>query len=280
MFAGKACSNEYEDDMVSKIKRTKVFEIFTQASQAILDGTLIRQVSRTDKEFHFQNWFQARIDACGVRYDRGGRNTYPDFALVEYTEGFEIKGLAYPGRESSYDSNSQVPTGFHNGRDIFYVFGRYPPAEDAGDEYPVIDLVICHGDFLNADHDYVHKNKSVKGFGSYGDIMIRDRKMYVAPTPYAIANGFTGTRTLVIPADRRPPKGFKPVGNLDRVEAQSVVVGYAFDLKTNAITPTIIPNPSAGKVHAFVAYRMAHDSNNPVTLNGHHTDDSVADEEA
>jgi hypothetical protein len=160
------------------------------------------------------------------------------------------------------------------------VFGRYPPAEDAGDEYPVIDLVICHGDFLNADHDYVHKNKSVKGFGSYGDIMIRDRKMYVAPTPYAIANGFTGTRTLVIPADRRPPKGFKPVGNLDRVEAQSVVVGYAFDLKTNAITPTIIPNPSAGKVHAFVAYRMAHDSNNPVTLNGHHTDDSVADEEA
>ncbi|MFZ2418215.1 MAG: hypothetical protein WAW22_06815 [Smithellaceae bacterium] len=266
--------------MVSKMKPTKVFEIFTQASQAILDGTLIRQVSRTDKEFHFQNWFQARIDACGVRYDRGGRNTYPDFALVEYTEGFEIKGLAYPGRESSYDSNSQVPTGFHNGRDIFYVFGRYPPAEDAGDEYPVIDLVICHGDFLNADHDYVHKNKSVKGFGSYGDIMIRDRKMYVAPTPYAIANGFTGTRTLVIPVDRRPPKGFKPVGNLDRVEAQSVVVGYAFDLKTNVITPTAIPNPSADKVHPFVAYRMSHDSDNPVTLNGGHTDASVADEEA
>ena len=44
----------------------------------------------------------------------------------------------------------------------------------------MLDLVVCHGDFLNADHDYVHKNKSVKGFGSYGDIMIRDRKMYVA----------------------------------------------------------------------------------------------------
>ncbi|HQC53446.1 MAG TPA: hypothetical protein PLE92_09960 [Lentisphaeria bacterium] len=267
--------------MASNRRQTKIFEIFTQASQAILDGVLIRQVSSTDKEFHFQNWFQARMDACGVRYDRGGRNTYPDFALVEYTEGFEIKGLAYPGRESSYDSNSQVPTGFHNGRDIFYVFGRYPPTEDAGKVYPVIDLVICHGDFLNADHDYVHKNKSVKGFGSYGDIMIRDRKMYVAPTPYAIANGFTGTRTLVIPVDWRPPKKlkFKPVGNLERVEAQSVVVGYAFDLKTNAITPTTIPNPSAGKVHTFVAYRMAYDSDNLVTLNGHHADASVADEE-
>jgi aminoglycoside phosphotransferase len=51
-----------------------------------------------------------------------------------------------------------------------------------GKQYPIIDLVICHGDFLNADHNYIHENKSVKGFGSYGDIMIRDRKMYVAPT--------------------------------------------------------------------------------------------------
>jgi hypothetical protein len=261
------------------MKPTKVFELFTQASQAILDGTLIRQVSRTDKEFHFQNWFQARIDACGIRYDRGGRNTYPDFALVEFTEGYEIKGLAYPGRESSYDSNSQVPTGFHNGRDIFYVFGRYPPTEDAGDEYPVIDLVLCHGDFLNADHDYIHKNKSVKGFGSYGDIMIRDRKMYVAPTPYAIANGFTGTRTLVIPANWRPPASFKRVGTLDRVEAQAVVVGYSFDLKTNAITPTTIPNPSAGRVHPFIACRMTNDSDNPVTLNGTHAEEPNPDEE-
>jgi hypothetical protein len=237
-------------------------------------------VSRTDKEFHFQDWVKARIEACGIHYDKGGRNTYPDFALVEFTEGFEIKGLAYPGRESSYDSNSQVPTGFHNGRDIFYIFGRYPPAIDAGDEYPVIDLVICHGDFLNADHDYIHKNKSVKGFGSYGDIMIRDRKMYVAPTPYAIANGFTGTRTLVLPANWHAPQCFKLVGSLDRVEAEAVVVGYSFDLKTNVLTPAIIPNPSVGNVHHFAAYRMAHDSDNTVTLNdGHHGARYTADEE-
>ncbi len=246
---------------------TKVYDVFAQTSQAILGGALIRQVSRTDKEFHFQNWFEARLSACDVHYDKGGRNTYPDFALVEYTEGYETKGLAYPGRESTYDCNSQVPTGFHNGRDIFYVFGRYPPAEDAGNEYPVIDIVLCHGDFLNADHEYRHKNKSVKGFGSYGDIMIRDRKMYVAPTPYAIASGFTGTRTLVVPADWDVLPTLKEVGRLDRVEAASVVVGYSFDLKTNIITPTTIPNPSAGFVHRFVAYRLVEDSNNPVSIN-------------
>ncbi len=251
------------------MKPTKVFDVFRQAAEAILDGELIRQVSKTDKEFHFQNWFETRLETIKVHYDKGGRNSYPDFALVEFTEGYEVKGLAWPGRESSYDCNSQVPTGFHNGRDIFYLFGRYPPADESGDEYPVIDIVLCHGDFLNADHEYRHKNKSVKGFGSYGDIMIRDRKMYVAPTPYAIADGFTGARTLVIPAEWNAPPNMQIVGRLERREAPNIVVGYAFDLKSNAIMPTAIANLSAGKVHSFVAYRIEADSTNPVTIKAH-----------
>jgi hypothetical protein len=248
------------------MKPTKVYDIFNCIADAILDGVLIHRVSKTDKEYHFQNWFEARLVANGVLFDKGGRNSYPDFTLVEFTEGYEIKGLAYPGREMSYDCNSQAPVGFHNGRNVFYVFGRYPPVQEAGEEYPVIDIVICHGDFLNADHDYHHKNKNVRGFGSYGDIMIRDRKMYVAPTPYAIANGLTGTRTLVVPAEWNVPKNMKSVGKLDRIEAANVVVGYAFDLKENAIAPRIIPNPSAGKKHSFVAYRIERDSANPVII--------------
>jgi len=244
----------------------KIYDIFRQTTEAILGGVLIRQVSKTDKEFHFQNWFEARLAATNVYFDKGGRNSYPDFTLVEFTEGYEIKGLAWPGRDSTYDCNSQVPTGFHNGRDIFYVFGRYPPADDAVDEYPVIDIVICHGDFLNADHEYRHRNKSVKGFGSYGDIMIRDRKMYVAPTPYAIAEGFTGTRTLLVPAEWEPSRNLQVVGQLDRKEAPDVIVGYSFDLRSNVIKPVTIPNSSAGKVHSFIAYRMDGDSNNPVNM--------------
>lgn len=248
------------------MKQTRAFEVFATCANAINQGALINRVSRTDKEFHFQNWFEDRLRSVGVLFDRSGRNSYPDFTLVEFTEGYETKGLAWPGRESTYDCNSQIPTGYHNGRDIFYVFGRYPKAEDAGDEYPVIDLVICHGDFLNADHEYIHKNRSVKGFGSYGDIMIRDRKMYVAPTPFAVAKGLTGTRTLLVPASWKPPQGFKSVGNVIRVEAARLVVGYEFDLKTNEIAAKTIPNPSAGKEHRFVAYRVALDSDKPVAL--------------
>ncbi len=261
------------------MKLTKVFDVFEACTKAIMNGVLIRQVSRTDKEFHFQNWFEARLRETGVNFDKSGRNSYPDFVLVAFTEGYEIKGLAWPGRESTYDCNSQVPTGFHNGRDVFYVFGRYPPADEGGQEYPVIDLVLCHGDFLNADHDYLHKNRSIKGFGSYGDIMIRDRKMYVAPTPYAIADGFTGTRTLVIPSAWVQPPGLQKVGALNRVEADNLVVGYEFDLKTTQIISKTVPNPSAGRVHSFDAYRLDEDSNKAVALSANKPVAEVDEEE-
>ena len=106
----------------------------------------------------------------------------------------------------------------------------------------------------------------MKGFGSYGDIMIRNRKMYVAPTPYAIADGLTGTRTLVVPAEWGTPPHMQIVGRLDRREAPSIVVGYSFDLKSNVIAPTTIANPSAGKVHSFIAYRIERDSAQSVTI--------------
>jgi hypothetical protein len=190
-----------------------------------------------------------------LNFEVGGRNTYPDFRLVATTEGFEVKGLAYPGREANYDCNSQVPSGFHNGRTIYYVFGRYP-AEPDGDTYPVLDLVLCHGDFLNADHDYVHENKSVKGFGSYGDIMIRDRKMYVAPTPFGLTSGTAHARTLILPAGVRVDSRFREVGRLTRRESEKLIVGYKFDLRANTLVPELVDNPSAGKLHKFCAYRL------------------------
>lgn len=247
-------------------KETQAFRIFHSCVAAIAQGDLIQRISNTDKEFHFQNWFEARLSATGAHFDRSGRNAYPDFTLVAYAEGYETKGLTWPGRESTYDCNSQVPTGYHNGRVIFYVFGRYPQAADADREYPVIDLVICHGDFLNAHHEYVHKNRSVRGFGSYGDIMIRDRKMYVAPTPFAIVDGLTGTRTLILPEGFELPQGFKVVGELARQEADHLIVGYEFDLTTNLIIAKTARNPKAGQEHHFIAYRMAGDSDKSVTI--------------
>jgi hypothetical protein len=253
--------------------KTTCYDIFEQCVLAIQAGELIESVSAKDKEFHFQNWFQKRLQKLSIHYEGSGRNTYPDFSLVEFTEGYEIKGLAWPGRERDYDSNSQVPTGHHNGRQIFSVFGRYPADltsyVDQGNgrrQYPVVDLVICHGDFLNADHEYIHKNKSVKGFGTYGDIMIRDRKMYVAPTPFALTEGTTGLMTLIVPEGTDPDPKFEIVGKLTRIESESLVVGYTFDLRTNQLKAEKIPNPRAGTEHRFVACRLKSQAPKPVSM--------------
>jgi len=253
--------------------KTTCLDVFEQCVLAVQAGELIESVSAKDKEFHFQNWFQKRLQKLSIHFEGSGRNTYPDFCLVEHAEGYEIKGLAWPGRERDYDSNSQVPSGYHNGRLIFYVFGRYPAdltqfvAQGSGQrQYPVVDLVVCHGDFLNADHNYVHKNKSVKGFGTYGDIMIRDRKMYVAPTPFALTEGTTGLMTLIVPEGMNADSRFREVGRLTRTEADSLVVGYAFDLRTNDLKAERIPNPGAGNEHRFVAYRLASHAPKPVTM--------------
>ncbi len=185
--------------------------------------------------------------------------------MVQSTEGYEIKGLAYPGRDASFDSNSQVPTGLHNGRTIYYVFGRYPKNPD-GNSYPVLDIVVCHGDFLNVNHDYEHKNKSVKGFGSYGDILIRDRKMYVVPTPFRLVEGVAHQQTLILPQEMNPGDGFAEVGRLIRTEAAQMVVGYAFDLQTNHLAPRKVSNPGAGRKHAFRAWRLKGSSTTAVAM--------------
>ncbi|MGB7251657.1 MAG: hypothetical protein WBC73_22165 [Phormidesmis sp.] len=241
------------------------FDLFSQCTTAIQNGRLIERASRQDKEFHFQHWVRDRLAATGLNFDEAGRNTYPDLLLVNFPDGFEVKGLAYPGRESTYDCNSQVPTGLHNGRTVHYVFGRYPKKPD-GNSYPVLDLVVCHGDFLNADHEYAHKNKPVRGFGSYGDIMIRDRKMYVAPTPFGLLEGAAHRRTLIVPEETEVPKDYQEVGIIVRREVDERVVKYDFDLRTNELKIECVPNPNAGREHVFRALRLATDSDEPISL--------------
>jgi hypothetical protein len=254
-----------------------VLDVFKRCVDAVQAGKLIQRVSASDKEYHFQNWFQTRLEEVGQNFEIAGRNVYPDFRMVKFADGYELKGLAYPGRDATFDSNSQVPTGYHNGRTIYYVFGRYPKKSD-GDSYPVLDLVICHGDFLNADHDYVHANKNVKGFGTYGDIMIRDRKMYVVPTPFRIVEGGAHHQTLILPTEVDPGREFVMVGELRRRETDLLIVGYSFDLEHNLLVPATAPNPGAGREHVFRAWRVVGSPTHPVTLRPAATAVAVAED--
>jgi hypothetical protein len=80
--------------------------------------------------------------------------------------------------------------------------------------------------------------------------------MYVAPTPFALTNGTTGQATLIVPDDLPIDSRFEEAAELERTEANAVVVGYTFDLRTNQLTPQLLTNPAAGLKHRFLACRL------------------------
>jgi len=73
------------------------------------------------------------------------------------------------------------------------------------------------------------------------------------------------------------PGGFRQVGRLVRKEAEQLIVGYTFDLRANTLTPSAIPNPGAGRVHEFYAWRESSGSREPVVLRD---PDQIASEES
>ena len=83
-----------------------VLDVFAECNKAVVGGVLIERANRSDKEFHFQNWFVRALAALSLNYDPPRRNTYPDFRLVASTVGFELKGLEFPGRWANFDCNT------------------------------------------------------------------------------------------------------------------------------------------------------------------------------
>jgi len=83
-------------------------------------------------------------------------------------------------------------------------------------------------------------------------------------TPYAIASGLAGNRTLIIPSGEEKPDGLVPVGQVERVEAEEIAVGYESDLRTNDLRVIEAENPTGGTRHTFTAYRLAGEEAPPV----------------
>jgi hypothetical protein len=93
--------------------------------------------------------------------------------------------------------------------------------------------------------------------------------MYVAPTPFALAEGVAHRRTLILPADQPVEADLVEVGTLTRREIDNVVVAYSFDLQTNELQTTLMPNADAGREHVFKAYRLKGEPFDRVSLRTH-----------
>ncbi|MFK7601280.1 hypothetical protein ACI3L1_03610 [Deinococcus sp. SM5_A1] len=243
-------------------------DLFLACVAAMNGRELMQKRSASDKEFFFQDWMRRRLEEMATdRWSDVGRNGYPDFVLSDVAEGYELKGLALPGRKT-IDSNSRFPQPVHRGRQIYYVFGRYPQTPDLS--LGLSDLLICHASFINT-HGGDPKNRSFLGYGSYGDLLVRDRKMYVFPLPFYTTNGTVGHQTLILQADAQVDDRLECVGELVRHEVGQLLVGYTFDFRTNTLTPEFAPNPDAGREHRFRAYRPAGQPSTPVTLADPHS---------
>lgn len=242
---------------------THSVEIFLAAYQAIAAGVLMIPRSANDKEYFPQDWFAARVDALGLPLCLRGRNSYPDFWIGDDSrlpvEGYEIKSLAFskgrPARKD-YDSNSTIPSGRKDGRDVFLVFFLYTGS--GATRRPVYSLCVAHGDLINADHDVAaaHVNEGIEGFGSYGDGFIRDRKMYRFPQPFTLDPAGIGRCRLILPSEWAvsDPRLIQ-VGTLERTIFTASLESYSIylDGKTKPTTYGN-PRPEAGQVRHFQVF--------------------------
>jgi hypothetical protein len=245
---------------------THSIDIFVAAQHAIAAGVAMTPRSTNDKEYFPQDWFADRVSELGLPFAAQGRNSYPDFWVGDDSsppvEGFEIKSLAFtkgrPARRD-YDSNSTIPSGRKQERDVFLVFFLYTGS--GGDPRPVHSLCIAHADLINADHDVAaaHINEGIDGFGSYGDGFIRDRKMYRFPQPYTIDPSGLGRCRLILPeewsvADNR----LLPMGIIERTVSDTSLLGYSIHLdgKTQA-TKHRAPRADAGQLRRFNVFECA-----------------------
>jgi hypothetical protein len=87
-------------------------------------------------------------------------------------------------------------------------------------------------------------------------MLIRGRKRYVAPTPFALTVGTAHNQTLILPTGCHADSRFREVGRLVRHEPEKLVISYAFDTRANTVVPEFVDNPSAGREHSFTAFRL------------------------
>ena len=221
--------------------------------------------SASDKEFFAQDWIQARLDELDYTYVISGRNTYPDFWIGEGKDrfGLEVKSLSSSGgrpARKDFDTNSTIPGGEKQGSPIFTAFFLYTGT--GSDPRPIQSLSVVHGDLLNAERDFVHENKAIHGFGSYGEAFIRDRKMYVFPTPFTIIPSLLGKVRLVIPSGLQLDSTIPPLGKLEEVTRRWVddrVIGYRIDLVSNVASPETEPSPRRGQEMNFEVWGVTED---------------------
>ncbi len=246
-------------------RNTHCTDLFVAAAAAAAGGVAMTPRSPNDKEYFPQDWLIDRLNAIGLPFDQQGRNSYPDFWVGsrqrQPVEGYEVKSLSFskgkPARKD-YDSNSTIPSGRKEGKDIFLVFFLY--TGKGAQPRPVHSLCIAHTDFINCDHAVAdgHVNVAIHEFGSYADGFIRNRKMYVFPHPLSLYPAGLGGCRLIVPASWNiaDPRLIK-IETLEREIAADTVRSYTIDLHNQGhVDVDKVAATDGGRVLRFDVFRV------------------------
>ena len=211
------------------MEKTHVVKIFKELANNRNIDMIPR--SKFDKEFFPQDWFADRLDDLSLSYDLQGRNSYPDFWVLEkdqLLEGFEIKSLEFSDNlRKTIDFNSTIPSGKKSNKNMFLVFFLYLKE---GTYRKVHTINISHMDFVNSNCKWQHSNNSISGFGSYGDGCIRNRKMYLFPHPISLYPQGLGKCQLVLPENWKA-SGLKKIDTVYREVLKQTVSKYTIDME-------------------------------------------------
>ena len=85
-------------------------------------------------------------------------------------------------------------------------------------------------------------------------MLVRGRKIYVSPTPFALPVGTAHQQTRILPAGSHVDTRLREAGRLWRREPKKFVAGHAFHPNANTLVPERLDNPSAGRGHSFSAF--------------------------
>jgi hypothetical protein len=120
---------------------------------------------------------------------------------------------------------------------------------------PFLDVFVRCAQGLGSGKLITRESRQDKEF-HFQIMLIRGRKRYVAPTPFALTVGTAHNQTLILPTGWRADSRLREVGLLVRHEPEKLVIGYALDTRANTLVPELVDNPSAGREHSFSAFRL------------------------
>lgn len=168
---------------------TASLDLFDALADAHARQNGIDARSSSDKEFAAQDWAVANAARAGLDVTELGRHAPVDLHVGAPARiGVQVKGLTLArGRvRDTLDYSSTFPSPHHDDIPTVLAYLQLHPRLRPGGTVRthtvcVADMALVQGD------DITTQNRSVAGAGSYGDVNVRCRLMYIGAQPVALA---------------------------------------------------------------------------------------------